>query len=200
VPKTLAEVLAAIAEAGGEVVLKGEKVALRLPEGVEDLVQEARKYKADLAAFAREAPDQRLTPQTLLNLAQTLRGAAPTRQPSLTQAWQTNLNTARQIRARWFNTPPRPLPPEVLKRVGAVPEIHGLQECWNLAGNRLPAEELKALLDQTPGRDSHKHPSGRRSRLRFTRQRRVSLSSLGLPVAQWEGGAACPPDKPDTRV
>gem|GEM_PF-2125465 len=146
-PKTLAEVLAAIAEAGGEVVLKGEKVALRLPEGVEDLVQEARKYKADLAAFAREAPDQRLTPQTPLNLAQTLRGAAPTRQPSLTQAWQTNLNTARQIRARWFNTPPRPLPPEVLKRVGAVPEIHGLQGCWNMAGNRLPAEELKALLD-----------------------------------------------------
>jgi len=66
---------------------------------------------------------------------------------TLAQTWQARLNTAREIRARWFNTPPRPLPPEVLKRVGAVPEIHGLQGCWNMAGNRLPAEELKALLD-----------------------------------------------------
>ncbi|WP_448377736.1 hypothetical protein [Fervidobacterium sp.] len=146
-PKTLAQVLEAIAEAGGELVLKGEKVVLRLPEGMEDLVKEARKYKEDLAAFAREAPDQRLTPKTLLNLAQTLRGPVPIRQPSLTQTWQTKLNTAREIRARWFNTSPRPLPPEVLKRVGAVPEIHGLQGCWNMAGNRLPAEELARLLE-----------------------------------------------------
>jgi hypothetical protein len=54
--------------------------------------------------------------------------------------------TGQVIRARWFNTPPRPLPPEVLKRVGAVPEIHGLEGCWNLAGNRLPYQELARLL------------------------------------------------------
>jgi hypothetical protein len=54
--------------------------------------------------------------------------------------------TGQEVRARWFSTPPRPLPPEVLKRVGAVPEIHGLEGCWNLAGNRLPYQELARLL------------------------------------------------------
>ncbi len=54
--------------------------------------------------------------------------------------------TGQEIRALWFGTPPRPLPPEVLKRVGAVPEIHGLEGCWNLAGNRLPSGELARLL------------------------------------------------------
>jgi hypothetical protein len=54
--------------------------------------------------------------------------------------------TGQGIRARWFRTPPRPLPPEALKRVGAVPEIHGLEGCWNLAGNRLPHQELARLL------------------------------------------------------
>jgi hypothetical protein len=46
--------------------------------------------------------------------------------------------TGQEIRALWFRTPPRPLPPGVLKRVGAIPEVHGLQGCWNMAGNRLP--------------------------------------------------------------
>ncbi len=54
--------------------------------------------------------------------------------------------TGQEVRALWFRTPPRPLPPEVLKRVGAIPEIHGLQGCWNLAGNRLPHQELARLL------------------------------------------------------
>ncbi len=54
--------------------------------------------------------------------------------------------TGQEIRALWFRTPPRPLPPEVLKRVGAIPEVHGLQGCWNIAGNRLPHEELARLL------------------------------------------------------
>jgi hypothetical protein len=54
--------------------------------------------------------------------------------------------TGQEIRARWFTTPPRPLPSEVLKRVGAIPEVHGLQGCWNLAGNRLPSRELARLL------------------------------------------------------
>jgi len=54
--------------------------------------------------------------------------------------------TGQEIRALWFRTPPRPLPPEVLKRVGAVPEIHGLEGCWNLVGNRLPSGELARLL------------------------------------------------------
>ncbi len=54
--------------------------------------------------------------------------------------------TGQEVRARWFSTPPRPLPPEVLKRVGAIPEVHGLQGCWNLAGNRLPHHELARLL------------------------------------------------------
>jgi hypothetical protein len=54
--------------------------------------------------------------------------------------------TGQEVRARWFSTPPRSLPPEVLKRVGAIPEVHGLEGCWNLAGNRLPYQELAALL------------------------------------------------------
>ena len=54
--------------------------------------------------------------------------------------------TGQEVRARWFTTPPRPLPPEVLKRVGAVPEVHGIEGCWNLAGNRLSSRELAALL------------------------------------------------------
>jgi hypothetical protein len=54
--------------------------------------------------------------------------------------------TGQVIRARWFNTPPRPLPPEVLRRVGAIPEVHGLEGCWNIAGNRLSSRELAALL------------------------------------------------------
>jgi hypothetical protein len=54
--------------------------------------------------------------------------------------------TGQEVRARWFSAPPRPLPPEVLKRVGAVPEIHGLEGCWNMAGNRLPYQELARLL------------------------------------------------------
>ncbi len=54
--------------------------------------------------------------------------------------------TGQEIRGLWFGTPPRPLPPEVLKRVGAIPEVHGLQGCWNLAGNRLSHQELARLL------------------------------------------------------
>ncbi len=54
--------------------------------------------------------------------------------------------TGQEIRALWFSTPPRPLPPEVLRRVGAVPEIHGLEGCWNIVGNRLSSRELAALL------------------------------------------------------
>jgi hypothetical protein len=54
--------------------------------------------------------------------------------------------TGQEVRARWFRTPPRPLPPEVLKRVGAVPEIHGLEGCWNIVGNRLSSGELARLL------------------------------------------------------
>ena len=66
---------------------------------------------------------------------------------TLAQTWDARLDTARQIRARWFATPPRPLPLEALKRAGAVPEIHGLQGCWNMAGNRLPPEDLARLLE-----------------------------------------------------
>jgi len=54
--------------------------------------------------------------------------------------------TGQEIRARWFSTPPRPLPPEVLKRVGAVTEVHGPEGCWNIVGNRLSSRELAALL------------------------------------------------------
>jgi hypothetical protein len=66
------------------------------------------------------------------------KGASPPPQPPAP--------TGQEVRARWFSTPPRPLPPEVLKRVGGVPEIHGLEGCWNLAGNRLPPRELARLL------------------------------------------------------
>ncbi len=54
--------------------------------------------------------------------------------------------TGQEIRALWFRTFPRPLPPEVLRRVGAVPEIHGLEGCWNIVGNRLSSRELAHLL------------------------------------------------------
>ena len=54
--------------------------------------------------------------------------------------------TGQEVRARWFSTPPRPLPPEVLKRVGAIPEVHGPEGCWNIVGNRLSPRELAALL------------------------------------------------------
>jgi hypothetical protein len=54
--------------------------------------------------------------------------------------------TGQEVRALWFRTPPRPLPPEVLRRVGAIPEVHGLQGCWNIVGNRLSSRELAALL------------------------------------------------------
>jgi hypothetical protein len=54
--------------------------------------------------------------------------------------------TGQEVRASWFRTPPRPLPPEVLKRVGAVPEVHGLEGCWNIVGNRLSSRELASLL------------------------------------------------------
>jgi hypothetical protein len=64
--------------------------------------------------------------------------ASPTPQPPAP--------TGQQIRALWFSTPPRALPPEVLKRVGAVPEVHGLQGCWNIVGNRLSSRELVTLL------------------------------------------------------
>jgi len=62
---------------------------------------------------------------------------APTQRPA---------PTGQEVRARWFRTPPRPLPPEVLKRVGAVPEVHGLEGCWNIVGNRLSSRELALLL------------------------------------------------------
>jgi acetyl esterase/lipase len=66
------------------------------------------------------------------------KGASPPPQPPAP--------TGREIRARWFRTSPRPLPPEVLKRVGAIPEVHGLEGCWNIVGNRLSSRELAALL------------------------------------------------------
>jgi hypothetical protein len=62
--------------------------------------------------------------------------------------------TGQEVRALWFRTPPRPLPPEVLKRVGAIPEVHGLQGCWNMAGNRLPYQELARLLAALGGSDA----------------------------------------------
>ncbi|APD09932.1 hypothetical protein TthAA22_03110 [Thermus thermophilus] len=55
--------------------------------------------------------------------------------------------TGREVRAAWFAAPPRPLPPEVMRKVGAVLEIHGVQGAWNMAGNRLPPEELARLLE-----------------------------------------------------
>jgi len=59
--------------------------------------------------------------------------------------------TGQEVRTMWFSTPPHPLPPEVLKRVGAIPEVHGLQGCWNMAGNRLPYQELARLLAALEG-------------------------------------------------
>jgi len=72
------------------------------------------------------------------------RGEKPQGEPSPPP--QPPAPTGQEVRARWFTTPPRPLPPEVLKRVGAVPEIHGLEGCWNMAGNRLSSRELAHLL------------------------------------------------------
>jgi hypothetical protein len=66
--------------------------------------------------------------------------------------------TDQEIRALWFRTPPRPLPLEVLKRVGAIPEVHGLQGCWNMAGNRLPYQELARLLAALGGSDALPFP------------------------------------------
>jgi len=66
------------------------------------------------------------------------KGASPPPQPPAP--------TGQEIRARWFTTPPRPLPPEVLRRVGAIPEVHGLEGCWNMVGNRLSSGELARLL------------------------------------------------------
>ncbi|MFM9420805.1 MULTISPECIES: hypothetical protein [Thermus] len=34
-----------------------------------------------------------------------------------------------------------------MRKVGAVLEIHGVQGAWNMAGNRLPPEELARLLE-----------------------------------------------------
>ncbi len=62
-------------------------------------------------------------------------------------AWQWAVLAGQETRALWFKTLPRPLPPEVLRRVGAVPETHGLQGCWNMAGNRLSSQELARLLE-----------------------------------------------------
>jgi hypothetical protein len=59
--------------------------------------------------------------------------------------------TGQEVRNMWFRTPPHPLPPEVLKKVGAIPEVHGLQGCWNMAGNRLPYQELARLLAALEG-------------------------------------------------
>ncbi len=52
------------------------------------------------------------------------------------------------VRARWFATPPRPLPEAVLKRAGAV----GLppEQAWSVVGNRLPPEDLLAILEPPP--------------------------------------------------
>ena len=83
-----------------------------------------------LLALIREDPGKEGCPQEE-------EPPAPTQRPA---------PTGQEVRALWFSTPPRPLPPEVLKRVGAVPEIHGLEGCWNLAGNRLSSRELAALL------------------------------------------------------
>jgi len=53
----------------------------------------------------------------------------------------------REIRAAWFAAPPRPLPPEIMRKVGAVLEVHGVQGAWNMAGNCLSPEELLRLLE-----------------------------------------------------
>ena len=52
-PKTLAQVLEAIAEADGEVVLEGTKAFLLLPPGMEGLVEEAREHGRALALLAQ---------------------------------------------------------------------------------------------------------------------------------------------------
>ena len=90
-PKTLVQVLEAIAEADGEVVLKGTKAFLLLPEDMEDLVEEAREHGRALAVLAQEAPGGRLTPRVLLALAQALReggleGGEPQASPRRPQA------------------------------------------------------------------------------------------------------------------
>jgi hypothetical protein len=72
VPKTLAQVLEAIAQADGEVVLEGTKAFLLLPPGMEGLVEEAREHGRALALLALEAPRHRLTPLALMALAQAL--------------------------------------------------------------------------------------------------------------------------------
>ncbi len=71
-PKTLVQVLEAIAEADGMVVLKGKKAFLLLPEEMEELAKEAREHGRTLAVLAQEAPGGRLTPRVLLALAQAL--------------------------------------------------------------------------------------------------------------------------------
>ena len=52
-PKTLAQVLEAIAEADGEVVLKGEKAFVLLPEEMKELAEEAREHGRTLAVLAQ---------------------------------------------------------------------------------------------------------------------------------------------------
>jgi hypothetical protein len=88
-----------------------------------------------LLALIREDPGKEEKPQEE-------EPPAPPQQPA---------PTGQEVRALWFSTPPRPLPPEVLKRVGAIPEVHGLQGCWNMAGNRLPYQELARLLAALEG-------------------------------------------------
>ena len=90
-PKTLVQVLEAIAEADGEVVLKGTKAFLLLPEDMEELAEEAREHGRTLAVLAQEAPGGRLTPRVLLALAQALReggleGGEPQASPRRPQA------------------------------------------------------------------------------------------------------------------
>jgi hypothetical protein len=84
VPKTLAQVLEAIAEADGEVVLEGTKAFLLLLPGMEGLVEEAREQGRALALLAYLTPGGRLTPEKLLALAQAAREEAfeaPPRRP-----------------------------------------------------------------------------------------------------------------------
>jgi energy-coupling factor transporter ATP-binding protein EcfA2 len=49
-----------------------------------------------------------------------------------------------EARRVWFSLPPRPLPLEVLRRVGG--EGLPVEQAWNLAGNRLSPQELARLL------------------------------------------------------
>ncbi len=83
-----------------------------------------------LRALIREDPGRGENPQEE-------ESSPPTQRP---------VPTGQEVRALWFSTPPRPLPPEVLRRVGAIAEVHGLQGCWNMAGNRLSSGELARLL------------------------------------------------------